>query len=75
MSEGPSGLTYSKSKSKGDVLQIRATLRSMLEGASLLTLLATSKVDVPANLGGDPRSIPEETLGADLPLPPQIKTL
>ena len=49
MLEGPSAPTYSKSK--GDVLQIRATLRSMLEGASLLTLLATSKVDVPVNLG------------------------
>ncbi len=63
-------------KSKGDVLQIRAYRAQRSQGTlSLMTLLANTKVDVPVNLGGNPRSIPEETLGADLPLPPQIKSL
>ena len=60
-------------ESNGDVLQIRTTLRSMLEGALLLTLLANTKVDVPVNLGTTRAQYPKKPSGPTYPSRPKSK--
>ena len=61
-------------KSKGDVLQIRATLRSTLARHLVaMTLLATSKVDVPVNLGAAHTQYPEKPSGPTYPSRPKSK--
>jgi hypothetical protein len=45
----------------------------MLEGASLLTLLATSKVDVPVNLGAAHAQYPTKPSGPTYPSRPKSK--